>query len=118
MASHNELGKKGEEIAQSYLLDKEYRILHTNWKTGRKEIDIIAYKDDCISFIEVKTRNSSQFGWPEEAVHSRKIDLLQTAADTYLEYTTITPECISFDIISITFNSADSYEILHLPDAF
>jgi len=118
MASHNELGKKGEQIAQSYLQEKDYRILYTNWKTGKKEIDIIASKENCLLFVEVKTRTGSQFGWPEEAVHYHKQELLQAAADTFLEYSPLQPDTIRFDVIAITFENPDTYEILHIEDAF
>ena len=68
MASHNELGKKGEQIAQNYLQQQQYTVLHINWKWGRKEIDVIALKDGHLVFVEVKTRINSVFGWPEEKV--------------------------------------------------
>jgi len=58
MASHNELGEKGEEIAAGHLLKNGYAILERNWRFGKEEIDIIASQDDELIIVEVKTRNS------------------------------------------------------------
>lgn len=118
MASHHELGKKGEQLAVSYLRQKQYDILHCNWTWGRKEIDIIARQNNTIVFIEVKTRSSQRFGMPEEAVHNRKEEHLLGAADRYLEQYGLQPDAIRFDIISITATAAGLQEILHLEDAF
>lgn len=118
MASHHELGKKGEELAVSYLRQKQYEILHCNWTWGRREIDIIARHEGTIIFIEVKTRSSQHYGMPEEAVHHRKTEHLLLAADRYLEQYGLQPDAIRFDIISITATAAGLQEILHLEDAF
>lgn len=118
MASHHELGKKGEQLAVAFLRQKQYDILHCNWTSGRKEIDIIARQGGTVVFIEVKTRSTQYFGMPEDAVHYRKEASLQQVADRYLEQHGLQPEAIRFDIISITFTAAGLQEILHLEDAF
>ncbi|UYQ95097.1 YraN family protein [Chitinophaga horti] len=117
MASHHELGKKGEALAAAFLRGKGHRVLHTNWRWGKKEIDIISEHERLIIFTEVKTRSSSLFGWPEEAVDVHKSDLLQRAASRYLEQYDHEPLDIRFDIIAITFSSEENYELLHLVDA-
>lgn len=118
MASHNELGKKGEQIARMYVQQQAYQIIHTNWKWGKKEIDIIACKGRELVFIEVKTRISGLYGWPEEAVHHKKRGYLQGAAEVYLERSGDTPAAIRFDIIAITFTRGEEYELVHFEDAF
>lgn len=118
MASHNELGKKGEQIAQNYLQQQSYHILHTNWKCGRKEIDIIAARGGDLIFIEVKTRANDLYGWPEESVHHKKRQYLQGAAEVFLERGGHTPSAIRFDIISITFTQGEAYDLEHFEDAF
>lgn len=117
MASHHELGKKGEQMAMAFLQEKQYQILHTNWKYGKKEIDIIARQGSTLVFVEVKTRSSQYFGMPEEAVHGHKEDLLLRAADSYLHQYALSPEQIRFDIIAITL-APGAEEITHLEDAF
>jgi putative endonuclease len=118
MASHNELGKKGEHIAQNYLQQQRYTVLHTNWKWGRKEIDVIASKDDHLVFVEVKTRINDLFGWPEDKVDYKKRRYLQGAAEVFLERSRLTPAAIRFDIIAITFTHGTEYEVVHFEDAF
>ena len=68
MATHNELGKWGEQVAERHLLEKDYRIVQCNWRYGHRDIDIIAAKDDMLVFVEVKTRRNNMFTDPEMAV--------------------------------------------------
>ena len=117
MALHNDLGHKGEEIAAAYLIDKGYRILHTNWFYGKAEVDIIASFDRYIIFAEVKTRSSVDFGQPEEFVSPAKQKRLQWAAEGYIYQNKYNGE-IRFDIVSVLFNDKGKYTIRHIEDAF
>ena len=54
MAYHNDFGAQGEDIAIDYLRSKGYVILDRNWRSGHKEIDIVARKDDIVVFVEVR----------------------------------------------------------------
>ena len=64
MSWNNILGKRGEQLAVSFLEKKGYQILATNWRHRRAEIDIIAMDEDVLVFVEVKTRNNNNFGEP------------------------------------------------------
>ena len=68
MAAHNELGEWGEEVAVRYLEQKGYVILERDWKSGHRDIDIIAQDKDTIVFVEVKTRRNRLFAEPEMSV--------------------------------------------------
>ena len=116
MAKHNELGKQGESIARRYVQENGYDILELNWRFEKSEIDIIAQKEGMIIFIEVKTRSTNHFGYPEKAVHFQKQTKLLQAAEEFLIQKNIFGE-IRFDIISITLHR-DKPDILHLEDAF
>jgi putative endonuclease len=118
MAYHHEVGKKGETLAAAFLAEHQYRILAVNWQWGRLEIDIVAQKNDTLVFVEVKTRSSSAFGWPEEAVHHQKRELLLRAAEAYMEQYNTEPANIRFDIISITLHPQLPPAIFHFEDAF
>lgn len=117
MDKHTEIGKKGEQIAVNFLKNKGYEILSLNWRSGKKEIDIIAVCGNEIVFTEVKSRSSFRMGFPEEAVHPHKQALLKAAAESYLESNPNT-RMIRFDIISILMPPGSPVEILHLEDAF
>ena len=101
MALHNQLGKKGEEMARDYLLQHEYQILHTNWRFSHYEIDIIALKKNVLHFIEVKIRSSNAFGYPEENVTKKKFKALLNAADEFL-YQHQQYRHVQYDILAIT----------------
>ncbi|WP_295123743.1 YraN family protein [uncultured Chitinophaga sp.] len=118
MGSHHELGKKGEQIAAEFLRGQGHIVLHMNWRYGKKEIDIISREHNIIIFTEVKTRSSSAFGWPEEAVHAKKQALLEDAASYYLEQVSPEMQDIRFDIIAINFHISGQYELKHLKDVF
>ena len=66
MAIHNELGKKGEQLAVDFLQKKGYTILDRNWRFKKAEVDIIAQKEQILAIVEVKTRSSNYFGNPQD----------------------------------------------------
>lgn len=116
MAEHNLLGKEGEEIALRHLKKNGYLIRATNWRAGKKEIDIVAEKDNTLVIIEVKARKGNYFGEPEEFVSKAKQKNLIDAANAYIEKNDIDIET-KFDIISIITNGKTT-QINHLEDAF
>jgi putative endonuclease len=126
MAQHNDLGKLGEELAVSFLQEKGYEILETNWTFQKAEIDIIAKIADTLAVIEVKTRSSLDFGLPQDFVKPKKIQLLVKAVNEYVISKDLEVE-VRFDIIAITASNTPSlpiqregksFEIEHLIDAF
>ncbi|MGG8496419.1 YraN family protein [Tenacibaculum sp. TC6] len=116
MAQHNELGKKGEEQAKGFLVQKGYRILETNYRYQKAEIDIIAQKEDTLVVVEVKTRSTDYYGNPEDFVNTKKIKLLVAAAHKYIEERDIDVE-VRFDIIAILQKNGKLL-IEHIEDAF
>jgi len=116
MASHNQLGKQGEEIAKQYLIDNGYKILETNWKSGKYEIDIIAQKYDFLSIIEVKTRTNIEYGFPESFVTEKKMRNLVLAANKYLEQKKLDLG-LRFEVIAL-IKIANQFQIEHFDEAF
>lgn len=116
MAAHNELGKVGEEMAKNHLLQNGYKILATNWRTGRAELDIIAKQDDILVFVEVKTRSDNRHGEPEAFVTEEKKNFMRGAAGVYMELINHNWE-IRFDVISVFVRPQKSY-LKHIVDAF
>lgn len=101
MALHNELGVIGEHLAEEYLKSVGYEIIERNWRSSNYEIDVIASKNNVLHFIEVKTRSSDSFGYPEENVDRRKLHCLISAGDDYLQQHSHWKR-IQFDILAIT----------------
>ena len=116
LAAHIELGKWGEDLATAYLEEKGYEIIERDWKSGRRDIDIIA-KDETgtIVFVEVKTRRNRTFGEPEEAIDYRKMQSLQLAINHYIKFRRINRQ-VRFDIISIVGTIGSEPEINHIKD--
>jgi putative endonuclease len=79
------LGKKGETFAADYLSRSGYEIIARNVRTPFGELDLIAAREGCTVFIEVKTRRSRTHGLPEEAVTARKRNRLLNCAQYYLQ---------------------------------
>lgn len=117
MATHNDLGIQGEQIAKDYLMQNDYEILDENWTHLKSEIDIIAYQHQKIIFIEVKTRSSTAFGQPEDFVSKAKQKQMELASAEYIELMNHQGE-IRFDIIAILFNPQNKYTLKHIEDAF
>ena len=100
MASNQQKGKKGEDMAETWLLDRGYFIIHRNWRHARFEIDIVASKDNILHFIEVKTRTSARFGNPEDQVDKRKLRKMIDAGEEFI-YQNPGWKKIRFDILAI-----------------
>ncbi len=113
MAAHNELGKWGEDLAADYLQRKGYTIIERDWKSGKRDLDIIAQDGDVIVFVEVKTRRNRLYGEPEESVDYHKLQNLQQAISHYVKFKHIRQE-IRFDIISVVGTIGSEPDIQHI----
>lgn len=113
-----QLGLRGENIAAGFLQGKGYHILERNYYTRYGELDIICEKDRTLVFVEVKTRKSTQCGFPEEAVTRQKINHLRKAALIYLNSRERPYREIRFDVIAILVNANDEEIINHIEQAF
>ena len=116
MAAHNDFGKLGEELAVNHLTGKGYEILECNWRNRHKEIDIIAKDGKELVIVEVKTRQTDEYGDPDIAVTKQKQRCLISAANSYIFQNNLNLET-RFDIISIIFRDGEPV-IEHIEDAF
>ena len=94
-------GTGGEILAVNFLKKKKYKILETNFSNHVGEIDIIAEKDGVIVFVEVKRRQTLQYGRPIEAVDTRKQNKIRKVAEIYLMLKNKTLADVRFDVIEI-----------------
>ena len=95
------VGNAGEEFAARVLEDAGYVILERNYRTKIGEIDIIALKDGVMHFIEVKTRNGNQYGYPSESISTAKQSRIRKTAELYLQRRRMKWQKISFDVYEI-----------------
>ncbi len=101
MALHNELGRTGEQLAAEYLSRLGYDILYRNWRHFRYEIDVVATKEQVLHFIEVKTRQTTTFGLPEEDISRKKMHSLIQAAEAFVSKHPNWKR-IQFDVLSVS----------------
>lgn len=116
MASHNELGKKGEQLALEYLQNKSFRLVEKNWRHHKDEIDLIFTHENTYVFVEVKTRESTWAGEPEELVTLGQQKRIIRAADAYMIEKDLDFE-VRFDAVGVIINQHQQ-NITHLEEAF
>lgn len=107
-------GSLGENLAAEFLMAKGFRVAVRNYRWRKAEIDLIVQREDWLIFVEVKTRNSSDFGEPESFVDDFKRRLIYDAAEEYI-FSTDWQGHIRFDIVSV--KPGNPPEIVHFEDA-
>ena len=117
MATHNDTGKLGEELAAEYFESLGYTILHKNWRHKNKEVDIIASHNGILHFIEVKTVTTLKYGHPEEKVDAKKIRFLIDASEEFL-YQFPQWQRIQFDVLSITMIKVEEIKYFLIEDVY
>lgn len=117
MNVYKAIGDSGEQAATDYLINKGYKILDRNYHSRFGEIDIIALKDEYITFVEVKTRDVKSFIKPKFSVtRSKQLKIIRTAM-IYLSEHELDTE-VSFDIIEVFNNKGNIAAINHIKSAF
>ena len=94
-------GALGEQVGEAYLKERGYEILERNVRSPFGEIDLVAREAGTLVFIEVKTRRSRLFGFPEEAVSARKRERLFRLASWYLSQRWRTKVPVRFDVLAV-----------------
>lgn len=113
------IGSYGEDISVEFLKNEGYKVLEKNFNCSSGEVDIIAFRDEIISFIEVKSRFTNSFGNPRESVTCYKQRRIIDVAKYYLHLKKCYNYYIRFDVIEINFNfDGSKYELNFLKDAF
>ncbi len=112
------LGRQGEDYAHRLLQEQGYVVVARNYRLpdGRGEIDLVAWEGDTLVFVEVKSRQSDEFGLPERAIGTDKRLHLARAARRYARKAGIPWERVRFDVVSIIFDNPPRAELQR--DAF
>lgn len=117
MASARSVGLRGEELALSFLSGLGYHLLEKNYRCRLGEIDLIMKDGRNLVFIEVKTRRSTRYGAPQEAVGPLKQAKIRKLARFYLMTKGIEEEQVRFDVVAIRFGEG-KHQIEHLKGVF
>jgi len=110
MTDKKKLGAIGEEIAAESLRAKGYYIIARNYTCPYGEVDIVAVRNKCLSFVEVKTRTSDVYGRPAEAVDYRKQRHIKNAARYFISSSKRKFKSIDFQVIEISVNHIEGLE--------
>ena len=114
MAIHNELGKKGELAACSYLRSKGYVILRQNWRNGKYELDIVATKSNKLIIVEVKTRTRPVQETINVMSRNKEKNLIQ-AVNNYLQLQKDEVEC-QIDLLIMEKKNL-GFNVIHIEHA-
>ncbi|MBL8961659.1 MAG: YraN family protein [Gemmatimonadetes bacterium] len=112
-----ELGKVGEQIAERWLRRRGWRVLHRRYRSGHRDIDLVAERDGVVTFVEVKTRRGASFGGPVAAVNWRKQRELARSAHTWVDRFGRRGEAYRFDVVGVLVDDA-VVRVRHVENAF
>lgn len=118
MAAKDELGRRGERLAERHLLARGYRLIERNWRCRHGEIDLVVRDGDALVFVEVKTRTGLGFGHPFEAITPAKLARLRRLA---VEWCTAHPSergRIRIDAVAVLAPRGATERIEHLVGVF
>ena len=114
MKTTAEIGRRGEDLAQEYLLREGFTLLHRNWRNGRYEIDLVMERDGMVHIVEVKTRVAGNPTSPEEAFTRAKFRALCRAAEDYIQIYNMEQE-VQFDLVTIEHDPAERFSLRYIP---
>jgi putative endonuclease len=112
------MGRRGEDIAHRYLQRAGIIIVARNYRmaSGAGELDLIGWENDTLVFVEVKSRQTEEYGAPDRAVGRQKEFNLLRAAREYARHAEVPWENVRFDVVNIVFTTPPS--VTHFRDVF
>lgn len=116
MQSNIDIGRTGEDTVFEYLVSMGYEVLCRNYRNTFGEIDIICTNEDCIVFVEVKTRTSMRFGTPSQAVSKTKQMKIIKTALSYITNNKLYSYMCRFDVVEVYFN--EKISVNHIKNAY
>ena len=120
-AARQELGRRGERIAEEWLANKGWQVVERRFRSGHRDIDLVVSRRDgegrLVAFVEVKTRASAAYGGPLGAVHWKKQREMAHAAHDWMSGRRKAGDIFRFDVVGVIFGSTVP-EVVHIENAF
>ena len=120
-AARQGLGKRGERIAEEWLVRKGWRVVERRFRSGHRDIDLVVERTGAegrvVAFVEVKTRVSEAYGGPLGAVHWRKQREMARAARDWMTLHRAPPSTFRFDVVGVVFDRGVA-RVIHVENAF
>lgn len=114
MRAKDGIGIYGEQVAARVLIDAGMTVLARNWRCADGEIDIVARDGNALVVCEVKTRSSTRFGEPIEAITKAKALRLRRLAVLWIRETGVHPPEVRFDVVGVLRRPRGAAEVVHL----
>ena len=115
MRAKDALGKSGEQAAADYLTSRGFRILDRNWRSADGEIDIVAVERHVLVVCEVKSRTSTRYGSPLEAVSRAKRGRLRRLAVQWLNAHGVRFDQVRIDVVGLVYDGTGGFSVEHVP---
>jgi putative endonuclease len=112
-----EFGLTGERVAERWLQRRGWRVIQRRYRSGHRDIDLVAQLGTEIAFVEVKARTGNAFGDPVEAVNWKKRNELVRSAWTWIDRHGRPGESYRFDVIGVLV-TGDRVRVRHVENAF
>lgn len=113
-ARNSSLGSYGERVAAQRLVDDGMVLVDRNWRCDLGEVDLVLRDGDVLVFCEVKTRSTSAYGHPLEAVTPAKGARLRRLAGRWLEEHDAHPEGVRIDLVGVLLAERGAAEVEHV----
>jgi putative endonuclease len=108
-----DVGRIGENAAADYLKKKGYKIIERNHRTRWFEIDIVAFKKNKLIFVEVRAKNGTEFGSPEDTIDYKKLGKIIKAAQGYIAFRAPRVEMYQIDAVCVVLDGSEIERISH-----
>ncbi|UCF19830.1 MAG: YraN family protein [Gemmatimonadota bacterium] len=118
MGTSQELGSRGERLAERFLSERGYEIIERNYRFGHREIDLIVRRGSVVAFVEVKTRGGAGFGHPLEAITAAKRREVERVAQRWLQSHRRPGLSYRFDALGIVLRAGRDPVVCHIPGAW
>lgn len=116
-AASQELGEEGERIAEAWLIQRGWRILDRRFRSGHRDLDLVAEREGVVAFVEVKARRGKSFGHPVEAVNWRKQRELARSAAVWVARFGSDKQLFRFDVVGVLMDGSGA-RVQHVENAF
>lgn len=114
MRAKDAVGRYGEDVAEAHVRDRGWDVLDRNWRTRDGELDLVALDGRELVVVEVKTRRSSAYGHPAEAVTARKLARVRRLAALWLAAHDVHPASVRIDVIAVLLPPRGAAQVDHL----
>jgi len=95
-------GNRGEDLAAAFFITRGFRVVVRNWSCRMGEIDLVVERAGNVHFVEVKTRRTMKYGYPEEAITRTKLAHFSRAIEAYLRASPSAPQHYQADALAIS----------------